>query len=117
MAFDPIDFYRQASAWYEDKADDAEPRMRSIVSRAYYSAFLVAREQAKIKNSSEGTHKLTAEYYKTNAGSSRIGNRLDDLRLRRNSADYDLRDTCGRRKAGEALAYAKKILNDLNAPA
>jgi uncharacterized protein (UPF0332 family) len=113
MAFDPIEFYRLASAWYNANAKEATHRC--VVSRAYYAALLAARDKAKITTTSASTHSDTYEYYRTKGGgvNKGIANRLDTLRGDRNNADYDVKQTCVSRNAGEALKTSKKILTDL----
>lgn len=110
--FDPVNFYHQASRWYEENELNDQAHWRSIISRGYYAAFLVARKKARISSADENTHKLTAHYYNT-SGKSGIGNRLNNLRLKRNESDYDLNKQCAKREAGENLKYAARILTDL----
>lgn len=112
MAFKGTDFYQFASDLYSAAKEEEEAKIRSIVSRAYYGAFLASRDKAGITSMSATVHAQTSQHY-LNIGKSSVANRLDDLRTRRNNADYDTGIKIDKRKAGEALVYAKKILDDL----
>ena len=90
----------------------AEREFRTIVGRAYYGAFLAARDKAKISSKSALVHEVTAKYFVDN-GQSAIGNRLNALRVVRNDADYDMAKKVGRKEAEDALKYSLKILGDL----
>ena len=114
MAFDPVEFFRFAHALIQQPSLD-EASLRSCVSRAYYSAFLVARDRAKITNSGQSVHDLTARHYVNRPQQAGIGNRLNALRTLRNQADYDLMKTCSRRDAQNSIAQARKVLLDLGA--
>ena len=113
MPFRPIEFYDIASSLFKEGGED-EARARTIVSRAYYGAFLVAREEAKIRSATGSVHELTANHY-INSGRSAVGNRLNALRVKRNDADYDCGKTVSRKAAGEALGLARKIIGVLGA--
>ncbi|MGK7926998.1 MAG: HEPN domain-containing protein [Spirulina sp.] len=72
-----------------------ESRLRSAISRAYYSVFIQARNYLRdreglaipLKNS----HRYIIQTFKTHANIDyrEIGNNLERLRIRRNQADYD----------------------------
>ena len=116
MVFDPVAFYRISNDWYLGSTDTGEAAMRSVVSRAYYAAFLWARKAA---NLGQASHKDTAEFYAmspVNATRIKIGNRLHDLRGRRELADYELATPCAAMNAKDALAISKAILLDLGIP-
>jgi uncharacterized protein (UPF0332 family) len=111
LLFDPSLFYRFAGDLYQ-AADATEVTFRTIVGRAYYAAFLAARNQALIQTSGSNIHDQTITHYR-NARRSAIASRLDDLRRIRNDCDYDCQKTVDRRMAGEALKTASKVLADL----
>jgi hypothetical protein len=105
-----VDFYHQALRWYSDAGDASSVTARSIVSRAYYAAILVARDAARIGNP-RNTHEITIEAYRRGSAQEvSIGNRLDGLRKLRTDADYEMNKGCTRREAGEALTRSRSIL-------
>jgi hypothetical protein len=107
---DPVDFYHQALHWHADASDLSSVTARSIVSRAYYAAILVARD-AKHITATRNTHETTIEAYRRGSAQDvSIGNRLDGLRVYRTNADYDMTKPCMRREAGEALTRSRNIL-------
>lgn len=114
MSFDPVEFYTVAAALRE-ACGDREAENRTVIGRAYYAAFLVARTYAGIAAMDGTVHELTSRY--VSARSRVTANRLDDLRIRRNKADYNLSLLIGRRESGEALKLSKQIQDALTAPA
>lgn len=113
MAFDPVEFYRLGGEIF-NRQDGSEREYRTVIGRAYYGAFLAARDKAGITSASGSIHLETANHYlKTNQ--SAIGNRLNGLRLQRNAADYDLSCQISSRNAGEALKLSLRLLKDLGA--
>lgn len=111
MAFNPFEFYRLAAEMLPPSDAPDEARARSCISRAYYGAFLAAREHAGIRNGTVQVHEQTIQHYVSHL--PRVGNRLKDLRNSRNQADYELGQPCPRREAGEALRLAQAIFKDL----
>jgi hypothetical protein len=83
-----------------------------VVSRAYYGAFLMARDNAGIKKDASSVHQDTINHYETR--SPKIGNRLKSLRRQRNIADYELDARVGQRESGEALKLSKQIQEALS---
>lgn len=112
MAFDPYQFLRHARTYLACEKDLQDAGWRSAVSRAYYGAFLQARDSAGITGQSASVHENTATYY-LNRHSSAVGNRLAELRRLRNSADYDLRCTISRRDAETCIKKAQRIFAEL----
>jgi hypothetical protein len=110
---DPVEFYHQAVRWYSDVNDQASVTARSIVSRAYYAALLLAGAKAEI-TTRRATHEVTVNAYRRGPPAHKvIGNKLDQLRSMRTRADYELMSPCFRREAGEALKRSASILKDL----
>jgi len=112
MAFNPVDFYHLAGWLYAQQPPHDEARARAIVSKAYYGAFLEARNKAGITDKSLGVHKKVHDHYFYN-GSLALANRLDDSRIKRNDADYDTALAITSRDSGNALKLAKRILQEL----
>lgn len=72
-----------------------ESRLRSAISRAYYAAFILARNYLRDRSGltiprQEG-HKYVIDQFKNapNPTSKKIGESLKRLRFNRNKADYD----------------------------
>ncbi|MGO8755999.1 MAG: hypothetical protein ACLQHK_12305 [Gallionellaceae bacterium] len=112
MAFNPVDYYHLAGWLYAQQNPYDEACARAIISKAYYGAFLEARNRAGIADKSPGVHKKVHDYY-FNAGSLALANRLDDSRIKRNDADYDTALTITSMDSGNALKLARKILQEL----
>lgn len=112
MAFNPVDFYHLAGWLFAQQNPHDEARARAIISKAYYGAFLEARNKAGITDKSPGVHKKVRAHYYCK-GHLALANRLDDSRIKRNGADYDTALTITSRDSGKALKLAKKILQDL----
>lgn len=119
MAFQPVDYYYLASWLYEQQTSHEEAKNRSIISKAYYSAFLAARDKAGITDKKSAVHKKVCEYYSQNPPNSdfanrlAFANRLKDSRINRNKADYDTESKITSRDSKVALAKCKRILSDL----
>lgn len=113
MAIKGRDFYDFAGALYAQAKEGDEALLRSVVSRSYYGAFLEARTKAGLNVQTKEAHEKTATHF-LNKGMTAVGNRLNDLRLKRNAADYDIGASCEKRDAGKALAYARNIIDELN---
>ncbi len=107
--FNPVEFYRFSGVLYQDNT--GEVIYRVIVGRAYYSAFLCARESAGIGNSGADVHKKVIEYFKSK--NRTISNQLKELKDLRHLADYELTSKVEKRSAGESLRLAKSILISL----
>lgn len=111
MTFNPVDYYSLVSWLYKQKTPHEEACIRTIVSKAYYSAFLEARNRAGIIYDSGGVHKKVRQYY-YDKGKITLANWLDDLRIIRNNADYDTARTLTHRDSQKALTLASKILQE-----
>lgn len=112
MAFKPVDYYHLAGWLFKQQNPYDEARARTVVSKAYYGAFLEARNNAGIADKSSGVHKKVHDHY-FKAGKLALANRLDDSRIKRNDADYDTSLAITSMDSGKALARARKILQEL----
>lgn len=112
MAFKPVDYYYLAGWLYKQQYPHSEALARTVISKAYYGAFLEARDKAGIVDKSPGVHRTVYEHY-SSAGKPALANRLDGSRVKRNDADYNTTRTITSRDSGIALARAKKILQEL----
>ena len=61
MSIDPKDMVAYALGML--KTDGSEMEHRTVVNRAYYGAFLAARDSAGITNVSVSVHRVVVEYY------------------------------------------------------
>lgn len=112
MPFNPVDFYHLVSWLYAQQSPNEEARACAIMSRAYYSAFLEARNRAGIADKTLSVHQKV-HYHYSKAGQAALANRLDDSRKRRNDADYDTAVSLTSMDSGKALKQAKRILEEL----
>lgn len=112
------DFYSFASTLFAglDSKSPDEAAIRSIVSRAYYAAFLQARDFASLGGTSPTIHAEVREHYKTRGvAGNRVSNKLADLIHKRKVADYETKTNVVRRDAEKALKLSEAILQDLAA--
>lgn len=107
----PIEHYQLAGQLYENAAREVE--FRAIINRAYYAAFLSARDFAKITNSGGSVHQETLNYYKKRPHVA-IYNHLNQLRGLRTTSDYQLNAIISKRDAAKSLKLAQHILKTLN---
>lgn len=115
MSFNPAEFYQLASILFgqqKEVTQYSESFTRTIISRAYYSAFLVARNQSGINKSSKDVHQEVRDYFR-GSGKTKIANQLDDLRTRRNDADYQIDKNLTSRDSAIALKLSESILKEL----
>lgn len=90
MSFDWNDYVSLAADLNLGSPTDAQ--MRSATSRAYYGAFIQCRNKMGKSMKKEGAiHQEIIKDFKASdqSGEVSIGNLLDDLRQRRNDADYN----------------------------
>lgn len=115
MPFNPVDNYRFASLLYEQNDDTKYPESctRTTISRAYYSAFIAARDNAKIIATQGSVHQQVIDYYKT-PKMQQLANNLNDLRALRTCADYHMNEKLTTHQSQNALKFARKILEKLN---
>lgn len=91
QVFDPERFLEVAERM---AAPTDEANGRTAISRAYYGAFLLARDMADIKDMTARAHAETRRHY-AECGEKEVAEDLQSLRTARNLADYrtDLRVT------------------------
>jgi len=108
IPFDPIEYYRLAQTWNAVQ-NAPEALMRSVVSRAYYAAFLSARAAASL---GRGTHQEIIDHYNLRPGAVNraIGNGLNQLHELRKQADYDVSPPFPTPYAARALHLSKAVL-------
>ena len=91
--FDPDDFRKLAASMTQGACGAAQSR--TAISRSYYAAFLVARQFLEryfhFERHGESHVQVRMLFLGcTNEEARRVGRHLDELRDRRNDADYDL---------------------------
>lgn len=96
---------------------DEEACCRTIVSRAYYAAYCLVRNQIKRLSGTSYEHSALQRYLieeSNNELKRKIGNQLKQLHQDRKNADYDdeLRERPSN-KAKKALTRAVKIVNEI----
>jgi uncharacterized protein (UPF0332 family) len=122
MNFDWDDFLGFAKEIYKYRNSSYyEARLRSVISRAYYAAFIKSRNHIRYKDkvyipTNQNAHLFVINYFINDSDSfrSRIGQRLDAMRTNRNMADYDNRVNGLARLATDTLKSAEYIIKDLD---
>lgn len=115
MAFDPATYYTLAEEM-RLKASTDGPYLRAMLSRAYYSALICARDAKSIPPATKGTgshEAIIQAYMGIDAQNDQLADHLNDLKTLRVKADYqpgyDLKPDEGL----TALSKAKWVLRTL----
>jgi uncharacterized protein (UPF0332 family) len=114
MAFTAVEFYHLACELRE-AANGDDAKLRSAISRAYYAAFLVARDKANISSRGADGHSRVIKHYSQIPTDAVVANWLNDLKMDRQAADYDLSQVCTGRIGGKSVGTARKVLEHLKA--
>jgi uncharacterized protein (UPF0332 family) len=104
----------------------AEAKYRTVIGRAYYAAFNVAKEYLESQGTSlsrnGGAHKKVREHFdnqnQQNESSSIVADNLNNLRRSRNFADYEkkLHKTIDWKNQSEsAIEVANEVINAIKA--
>lgn len=109
MACVPAHVLEVAEALQQVSNQGNDSAARSSISRAYYAAFLHARDKAGIPDTSAGVHQLTINHYNS-IGCTKAAQYLDRLRIERNRADYELALSFTQISAGQQIKRAKDII-------
>ncbi len=88
-----------------------EMEYRNVINRAYYGAFLTARDAASVANKSGGVHQSVSKCYLKDK--STVSNDLDSLKKLRQEADYEPTKDLKIEAAKESCRIAKRILEAL----
>lgn len=109
--FAPSEFLELAKALHTQAT--VESYARSSVSRAYYSAFLTAKQKGRVvaTKKDDNIHALVFDYCSSYL--PLMANDLKDLRLRRNKADYNLDIVFSAKDSDWAIRTAEGIIYDL----
>ncbi|GAA6167849.1 HEPN domain-containing protein [Sessilibacter corallicola] len=109
-----FDLYKENNSTSENTANN-EPKeieFRTVVNRAYYGAFLTARDFAKVSNESGSVHSDVIKHFeKKKAGI--VSNNLDSLKKLRTKADYKPKETLSEQEAKTSCRTANKIVREI----
>ena len=118
---EPINFYFLASWLNSHCKTPLLPEVsRVIVGRAYYAAFLAARDQANEKGTGAHIHSEVITHYRTK--DPYISNKLADLKRLREQADYKLDNSVSisdintSLKGSRAILIKLELLNGMGCP-
>lgn len=90
-----------------------EVELRTAINRAYYGAFLTARDHARIQNSGGSVHREVADHYSAqNIGL--ISNNLNSLKRLRQKADYRPDTKIEVREARNSCRTARTIVAEVS---
>lgn len=111
MAFSPVTFYTLAQTLRRQSNGDG-PQLRACISRAYYGAFLTARDHENLSSIGQGGHWDVIWHYKHHSDKKfkAVGDSLADLKGLREIADYEPQSTCSTQDGDEAMNLAIKVL-------
>jgi len=105
-------YYSQAQQLLQaSRSDDAA--LRSAISRAYYSALIVARDAKGLATRGRAGHQAVIDGYSGNAADNVVADNLRKLRALREKADYQPKETCMNAEGHHAIAHARKVLSYL----
>lgn len=106
--FNPIKFLDLA----KELISDGEGKIRTVIGRAYYASFLIARGAVGINEKTPEVHrKVVSMLYRRNPV---IANKLHLLRRERNFADYELGITLSVNDAESAIVLAEAVINEIS---
>jgi uncharacterized protein (UPF0332 family) len=107
-----VALYQFAGEIYRNPNYQHETAYRTVINRAYYAAFLAAKDYTQINNSSGSVHNEVIGYF---VGKNRgVYKNFKDLKELRSLADYKITEKVYKREAGEALRLTQYILTTLN---
>jgi len=113
--FSPEHYLDVAKKLYSQQ-DLGEAGIRACMSRAYYAAFLVARDFANLDyRDVDNSHEQVVHHYANlkNAAYKLVANDLRTLKKARKKADYLTGQICIRKEGGESLRLSEKIIKVL----
>jgi len=122
MAINPQDIVGFAFGLYNENKStnditaDNEPKeieFRTVVNRAYYGAFLTARDFAKVSNESGSVHSDVISHFERKKARI-VSNNLDSLKKLRTKADYKPHETLSEQEAKTSCRTARKIVDKIN---
>jgi len=118
MFFEPKNFLNFAKSLFKKVKDEEQAKLRTIIGRAYYSAFLFCRHKLEekyphIKDIETGEiHKIVREKL-VDENRAHEKSMLVTIREMRDDADYDLEQFFAKRDAGKAIEQSNRIFKNL----
>ena len=107
--FDPRIFLSIAEKLKESDDFDEVGKLRTAIGRAYFAAFLLAREKSGQKFNDKRQHKEVREFYKI-INKAFIANMLKTLADHRVDADYYLKKQIDKNICNKCLNISYKII-------
>lgn len=110
--FEWKEFLNLAEEIFKDAFSD-KAKLRTVIGRAYYSVFCIARDKKGLEGFVDGSvHKRVINAYKESAieGDPKIGNALNALSRKRKDADYEKHAEINPTVANDSIKRAKTIL-------
>lgn len=113
--FDPILFLELAEKLLRDSSYDERSRVRTVIGRSYYSAFLLTKKRLEEKGARISDDKKVHQEVISKAAqlNNMIGNHLFTLRDFRNRADYDLDSAVSKDTAQKCLTLSRLVSRNL----
>lgn len=113
MEFDVQDYFGLAKELIQ-KANQNDTfriaKIRTVINRAYYSAFLLCREYKNTRGTKDIHQRVINSLTNSNNQTEKdIGKLLDKLRSYRRTADYEIRDNPSKDTAMIAIQLSKQI--------
>ncbi len=112
MAFTPNEFYTFALSLQPSLHGDCAA-LRSSISRAYYGAFITAREHYCVTSRGRDGHEQVLTAMKVNAQGQMLADNLQQLKNLREKADYQPQTNLTLTDTNKAISYSKKVLQTL----
>lgn len=112
LAFDPATYVALAQELHGQATQDGAT-LRAGISRAYYGAFLMARNHYGMDSSGKDGHKRVRERYETNHRNPAclsVADALATLKKLREQADYADTSACTLAQGKTAIEAANKVL-------
>jgi hypothetical protein len=114
MAFSPAEFYTLAQGLHLQARQDGAP-LRTLISRAYYGALIVARDaNPQLRTKGQSGHQRVIDAYMA-AGDTLVSDSLRLLRSLREKADYEPDYDLNQSDGLKALSSARRVLQSLKA--
>ena len=112
MAFIPNEFYTFALSLQSSLHGDCAA-LRSSISRAYYGAFITARDHHGVTSRGRDGHEQVLTAMKVNAQGQMLADTLQQLKNLREKADYQPQTNLTLSDTNKAISYSKKVLQTL----
>lgn len=112
MAFTPNEFYTFALGLQQSLSGDCAA-LRSSISRAYYGAFITARDHYGVTSRGRDGHELVLKAMRGNAHGDLVADNLQKLKVLRERADYQPQIDMTVNDTQKAISHSKKVLYSL----